>query len=142
MCADKLVIDANGSVLGRLAAQTAKELLKGKSVDIVNAQGAVVTGDPKYTIGFFKAKVVRGHPYAGPFYPKSPEQIIKRVVRGMLPYKRPKGREALKRLKVYISVPENMKEKVSTLKAAHKPMKHKYITLGQISEQLGVRKVW
>jgi large subunit ribosomal protein L13 len=45
-----MFIDAEDCVAGRLASVAAKELLKGSHVYIVNAEKAVVSGDPKHTI--------------------------------------------------------------------------------------------
>lgn len=138
---DSIIIDADNQVAGRLASLAAKELLKGRSVTIVNAEKAVVSGNPDYVFEAFKTKVDRGDPYHGPFYPRRPEQIIKRMVRGMLP-KKPKGREALKRLKVHISVPEELSGKVVKMKASENTLRCKYVTLGSVSERLGVKRTW
>ena len=66
-----------------------------------------------------------------------PDRILRRVVRGMLPYKKDKGRKALKRLKVYISNPKNLKgEKISK---TVDELKVKYVTLEEISKELGAK---
>jgi len=85
--------------------------LKGERIDIVNAEKAFIAGDPYYTIRIFKEKVDRGDPYHGPFQPTLPDQILKRMVRGMLPRRKPHGREAFKRLHVHVDVPEEFKDR-------------------------------
>lgn len=102
-------IDATDRILGRLSSDVAKKLLKGYKITIINAEKAVVTGEPKMIMKRFRTKIERGDPHHGPYYPKRPAGIIKRSVRGMLPYKKTKGRDALKRLKVYSANPENLK---------------------------------
>jgi large subunit ribosomal protein L13 len=119
MTMDRTVIDASGLVAGRLASLAAKEALKGRAVDIVNAEKAVLSGNPEYNIRFYREKVVRGDPYHGPHYPKRPDMMLKRMIRGMLPYKKPAGRLAFSRIKVYLAVPEALqKERPRTLEQA------------------------
>lgn len=137
----KIIIDAKNQVTGRLASKTVKEVLKGNEVDIVNAEHAVILGNPDHIIKTYKEKIVRGDPYHGPFYPKSPDRMLKRTIRGMLPYKKPRGREALKRVKVFISVPEDIaNEKFTRFKEAENKGKQKYMSLGELSKKLGAKK--
>lgn len=137
-----MIIDAEDCIAGRLASIVAKELLKGKRVYIVNAEKAVVSGNPKYTIKNLKGKLERGDPYHGPFYPRMPDQIMKRLVRGMLP-KKPRGKEALKGLRVYLSVPaEAQGRDFIKPDAAKNKLKGKYIELGKLSETVGAKKTW
>lgn len=104
-----MIIDAQDAVLGRLASHVAKELLLGKEIVVVNSEKSVVTGKKETTFQKYKEMADRGHRYKGPFFPKTPHMIFKRTVRGMLPWKSPKGREAFKRLKVHIGVPEEFR---------------------------------
>jgi large subunit ribosomal protein L13 len=137
-----MFIDAEDCVAGRLASVAAKELLKGSHVYIVNAEKAVVSGDPKHTIRSMREKVKRGDPYHGPFYPRRPDEVLKRFIRGMLPRK-PRGSEALKRLRVFLSVPDELQGKGFTRpEAARNELKGKYTELGRISERLGTKKTW
>lgn len=138
-----MIIDAENAILGRLASKVAKELLLGKNIAIVNAEKAVVSGNPRYSLEFFKGKISRGDPYKGPFYPRSPDRILKRVVRGMLPYKKFQGKKAYKRLHVFISVPEEFRgEKILKLKEVENRLEKKFISLGVLSEMLGAKKLW
>ncbi len=138
----KKIIDATDCIAGRLASHVAKELLRGNEIYIVNAEKAVITGNKSFVINHFKEKISRGDPYHGPFYPRKPERILKRIVRGMLPYKKPRGREAFKRLKVFISVPDELKneDKIKIKNLINKS--ERYITLGELSEKLGAKKLW
>ena len=132
-----IVIDASGQVLGRLASEVSKLLLSGEAVNVINAEKAVVVGKPEMVLGEFKQKRARGDPYHGPFYPRVPDRVIKRTVRGMLPYKTPRGMEAFKRLKVFISIPSEFSGKdVTVLKGTADKGEQKSITLGEIAERI------
>lgn len=136
-------INAADKVVGRLASKVAKELLKGENVIIVNAEQSVLSGNPEHIIETYTQKRERGDPYHGPFYPKEPDQILKRIIRGMLPYKKTKGRDAYKNLRVFISLPDKYKDKDFTgLKGAENELKCKTITLGQLAQKLGAKKTW
>jgi large subunit ribosomal protein L13 len=69
-----------------------------------------------------------------------PDRILKRTIRGMIPYKKTTGKEALKRLKVYIGVPSDLEEEtLNTIEGASAEGKVKYILLGDVSKQLGAK---
>ncbi|RLJ08912.1 MAG: 50S ribosomal protein L13 [Candidatus Aenigmatarchaeota archaeon] len=140
---DEVFIDAMNKVAGRLASLAAKESLKGKSVYIFNAEKAIITGNPKYILEHYKDKISRGDPYKGPFYPRPPDKMLRRMIRGMLPYKKPRGREAYKRVKVFISVPKEYSEKTFTkFEELDREPKTRRITLGQLSLMTGAKKTW
>jgi len=130
-----IVIDASNSVLGRLCSATAKKLLLGEEVVIVNAEHALVTGSANTTTREFLRIRQIGSPQHGPFYPKTPERIVKRTVRGMLP-KTKKGVAALKRLKVHAGNPDGQKAE----QVAVKQVKTGYITIGKLAQNLGWQK--
>lgn len=130
-----MIVDAQGAILGRLASKVAKELLKGEQVVIINAEKAIVSGNPDAIIDRYLAKIHRGDPHKGPFYPKQPDRLLRRVVRGMLPYKKQRGRIAFKKLKVFTGNPNNLQgEKISK---TTEELKAKYLTLAEISKELG-----
>ncbi len=137
-----MIIDATDLVLGRLATVAAKKSLMNEEVKIVNCENAVITGNRKRILSDFKQKYERGVPLKGPYFPKMPDRIVKRAVRGMLPYKKPKGREAYKRIKCYIGVPEELKGKsYETIEEANikKLPNVKYVTIKEISRFLGAK---
>jgi large subunit ribosomal protein L13 len=69
-----------------------------------------------------------------------PDRILKRTVRGMIPYKKTTGKEALKRLKVYIGVPPEFEgETLNTITGASAEGKVKFMLLGDVSKQLGAK---
>jgi large subunit ribosomal protein L13 len=58
----------------------------------------------------------------------------------MVPFKKTTGKEALKRLKVYIGVPSKFQgETLNTIEGASAEGKVKYILLGDVSRQLGAK---
>lgn len=136
------VIDANGLIMGRLASIVAKRLLAGERIDIINAENAVVSGDRYAIFADYRHSTERGRPEYGPYFPKRPERILKRTVRGMLPYKRQRGRDAMAHLKVYVGVPAELKNaKAETIEAASmtRLSSPKYVKLGEIGKNLGAK---
>lgn len=132
------VIDADGNVLGRLCTDIAKKILDGEDIVVVNAEKAIVTGSRDAIFAMYKQKKDRGKVIHGPFYPRRADLILKRTVRGMLPWDKPRGRDAYRKLKVYVGVPKELEaaEKVK-LMGATKLSRERYITLSEVSEHLG-----
>ncbi|MBI4896218.1 MAG: 50S ribosomal protein L13 [Candidatus Aenigmarchaeota archaeon] len=131
-----LIVDGKDAVLGRLASQVAKELLNGNAVNILNAQDVIITGDPDSIKEKYLARRRRGSPQHGPFFPKQPQLIVRRTIRGMLPYKTNKGREAFKKLRVYISIPPEFSEG-QYISLGAKQIKTKYIRVGELAKTIG-----
>ena len=134
------VIDGEGLVMGRLASHVAKRLISGEEIHIVNAEKVLITGSRTDIFAKYGAKrKLRGpRPNRGMLYPKRPDRIVKRSVRGMLPNKKATSRESYKRLKTYIGIPKeftNMKYERPE-KAEPKDPK-KYITVQDLSIKLG-----
>jgi ribosomal protein uL13 len=136
--------DAENQVVGRLATAIAKDLLNGEKVVVVNTEKAVLSGSPRFKKQFYLQRIQRGDVKHGPFFPKQPDAIFRRAVRGMLPWYKSKGREAFKGLKVYLGVPEEFKdekfEKVA--EADVSKLKCKCISLGELSLEIGGKKRW
>jgi large subunit ribosomal protein L13 len=134
------VIDAENHIAGRLASVIAKRLLKGEEIVIVNAERIIVTGERDAVLAHYRQKKDLGNMKSGPFFPRRADLIMKRTVRGMLPWQTTSGREAYKRLKVYVGVPKQFvdqdKEKVDV---AIKTGLTQYVTLSQVAEFLGSR---
>jgi large subunit ribosomal protein L13 len=135
-----IVVDATGLVLGRLASVTAKNLLAGEEVKIVNAEKALVTGGKDSIFIEYGQTRDRGHKERGPYFPRRPEMILKRTVRGMLPYKMRRGRDAFSRLRIYVGIPRELKGMPLEQPTAAKmrtASNNKYIELGALSRRLG-----
>src|SRR2546427_642716 len=74
----------------------------------------------------------------GPRYPRRPDMILRRTISRMMPYQQPRGRSALKRSRVYLSVPDEFKEKpLETVEVAKRPPQGPFMSLGEIARLLG-----
>ncbi|HII67074.1 MAG TPA: 50S ribosomal protein L13 [Thermococcaceae archaeon] len=137
------IINAEGLILGRLATKVAKMLLEGEEIVIINAEKAIITGNREFIFEKYKQRTelrTRTNPRKGPFYPKRSDEIVRRTIRGMLPWKTDRGRKAFKRLKVYAGVPKEFEEKeFETIVEAHvsRVKTPKYVTVGEVAKFLG-----
>ena len=140
-----LVIDATDLVLGRLASFVAKRLLEGEEIAIVNAERAAISGRRRAIFDEYDAWLeIRSlsNPRKGPFHPRKPQDLVRRVVRGMLPFDKPRGREAYRRLRVHVGLPEELrKAELKTLPEASLARlgKRRFIRVGELSRYLGSR---
>ena len=138
-----MIIDATNQILGRISTISAKAALMGENVSIVNCEKAILSGDRKKHIKEFERKRSMGIQAKGPFYFRKPSMYVKRVIRGMLPYKQPRGRESLKRIKCYSGVPEELKGKEFTKIEGSDMSKlpiTRVITVGELCKIMGVRE--
>jgi large subunit ribosomal protein L13 len=134
-----ILINADGLILGRMASIIAKKLLNGEKVIIINAAKAVISGKKKSKVAEAKKFLEVGSPRRGPFHYRRPDRILKKTVRGMLPFKQPKGKKALKKLKVFINVPENLRDPqvVSIQEAQASKLSGPYFTLAELAKEIG-----
>jgi len=131
------VVDAAGCTMGRLSSYVAKELLKGEKVVVVNAENVYISGSKDFLINEYKRRRELGTQRKGPFFPRTPDRILKRTIRDMLPYQKPRGRAAYKNLRVYTGMPEEVsKENIERMESFQfKGLKG--MTLLELSEELG-----
>jgi|BEDMetMinimDraft_2_1075160.scaffolds.fasta_scaffold00029_11 large subunit ribosomal protein L13 len=139
---DEVVIDAKEAILGRVASLAAKLALQGKMVHVVNVDKILISGSKRHIITTWKKFLEVGsviNPEHGPVHFRRPDNIFKRVARGMLPWRKPKGKQAYKRLRAYHGFPEELKKiqtyEISKVKAT-KPASF-YISLGELARELG-----
>jgi len=137
------VIDASGLILGRMASIVAKRLLSEESITIVNAEKTALSGKRLSRVKEARAFLEIGHPRKGPFHPRRPDQIVQKSIRGMLPHRQPKGIMALKRLQVFLSMPDEFKNApVESIPEAHiSRLKGSYLTLGELAKEIGYKQV-
>lgn len=137
-----LVVDASGQVLGRLASNVAKSLLEGRFVVVVNAEKAVISGSKRNIMEEQLKRLEitsKVNPVYTPHHPKRPDGMLRRVVRGMLPRRKPKGLAAFRRLRIYIDTPaayRSVEKKVFEDAKARRPLSS-YTTLGEVALKLG-----
>ncbi len=133
-----MIIDAKNSILGRLGTVVAKKSLLGEKIDIINCENAVVVGKKREILTRYKHKFDRGIPSKGPFIPKTSDRFVRRAIRGMLPYKKDRGKNAFKNIKCYVGVPEEFKDKkYNEVKEAAMSKLNKGITVREICQYLG-----
>ncbi|QRV14442.1 50S ribosomal protein L13 [Haloterrigena salifodinae] len=138
-----VVVDARDCILGRVASEVAQRALDGESIAIVNAEDAIITGDKEDVFGTYR-KRLQLQSDSGPYYPKRPDTIFKRSVRGMLPYKKPRGREALDSIRVYVGNPYEGDQEAEVLEGTSldRLSNIRFVQLGEVSEQLGANVTW
>ena len=135
-----MIVDATNLILGRMATEVAKKALLGEKIDVVNCENAVISGNREQIFEKYRHKIKRGAPATGPFFPKTPERLVKRTIRGMLPYKQYKGKIAYKQIKCHAGIPEELKnEKFQTIEKANleKLPNYRYITVSELCKFLG-----
>jgi large subunit ribosomal protein L13 len=135
-----LVVDARDCILGRVASQVAERALDGERVAVVNAERAVITGSEDDVMSVFRQRREVGSD-RGPYYPKRPDRIFKRSIRGMLPYKETRGREAFENVRVYVGNPYEDAEVLDGT-SLDRLSNIKFLTLGEVSEGLGANVTW
>jgi large subunit ribosomal protein L13 len=136
------VVDATGLILGRVASVVAKKLLLGERVVILNAEKALISGRRLSTIRAAKKRLewrTRGSKAKGPKHPRRPDGMVRRTVRGMLPWDKPRGHAAYKRLRVFIGVPDDyVGVTPRSMPASHKTLtKTGAITVGEVAQNIG-----
>ena len=139
--ASTTVVDASGLVLGRAASLIAKRLLNGETIVVVNAEKSVVTGNRQMVVADYTTKRARGSVRSGPHYPRYPDRIFRRTVRGMLPHLKTRGKVALDRLHVFIGTPSSVSGRSTvTLEGAKaRPALRPPTSLEDITKLLGAR---
>jgi large subunit ribosomal protein L13 len=137
-----IVVDGTDLIAGRLCSNVAKLLLQGNKVAIVNCENIMISGTRKNILGEYKkfleiASIL--HPKHGPYHPRRPDTIISKMVRGMLPRKKSSGQDALKRLRAYIGVPNELKsfEKVQFDNAKIRKSNAYYTSMAELGRNVG-----
>ena len=138
-----VVIDGKDMVLGRLGSNIAKRLLRGESIKIVNCNDVIILGRKSFLVKRYKDKIANKVIKQGPYYSRSPADIVKRSFRNMLPYKNARGIDAFKRLKCYNSTPStliNAKKEVIKDAMVDTDSVFYYTKVGDLSRVLGYNK--
>ena len=124
-----------------MASKVAKRLLNGEEVIILNAEKAVFSGKKKSKVLEAHIFLEVGAPVRGPFHYRRPDRFLRKTVRGMVPYKQPKGKDAYKRLKVFMGVPIELKNQqmITFEEASSANLKGPHFTLGELAKEIGWR---
>ncbi len=143
---ERVIINGENLILGRLGTHVAKKLLKGFTVEIVNAEKIIISGKYKHILNAEKERFnIRTHttPWSGPFHYRRPDMYVKRSIRGMLPWKKARGKDAYHRLLVHLGVPSKLKnEQLQTIEEADKKrLGRRFTTVGDLCRNLGWKSV-
>lgn len=133
------IVNAEGLVLGRMCSKIAKRLLNGEQIIIVNAEKSVISGKKKSKVAEAKEFLEVGAPERGPFHSRRPDRIVRKTVRGMLPWSQPKGKSAYKRLRVFMGIPSELKDQqMETVEqAAVANLNGPHFTLAELATEIG-----
>jgi large subunit ribosomal protein L13 len=136
-----MIVDGTNMIAGRLCSHVAKLLIEGNRVSIVNTENVMLSGDRDAIIQSYRKFLEVAsinNPKFGPFHPRRPDTMITKMVRGMLP-KKPSGKTALKRLRVYLGVPDELRSKAKTQFEDAKIRKASpyYTSMGELGRMVG-----
>merc|ERR1719410_2353000 len=140
-----ILIDARGHLMGRLASIVSKTILQGQRVVVVRCEGINISGNfYRNKLKYLKYLRLRCNvkPSRGPFHFRAPSKVFYKAVRGMLPHKLHRGKEALERLKVFEGIPppyDKQKRMVvpSALRVNRLNPCRKYCDLNRLSHEVG-----
>ncbi len=137
-----IIIDASGIILGRLASFAAKKAMLGEQIRIINCEEAYISGSKSNVAARYKQKRERGTHTTGPFFPRYPDQIVKRTIRGMLTHKKGRGKESFARIKCFIGTPSDLEGQnpitIEDSRMAKLP-NMKFVRLGDLSKNMGAK---
>lgn len=134
-----LVVDGTNMVFGRAASQIAKRLLLGEEVHLVNAEKLVILGNPDQISERYLVKrglKNKGNPERSPKWPRLPHFLVKRMIRGMLPRKSSRGKDALRRLMAYTGNPKKLEQNLKLEKASFDGIS-KHMTIHDLCRKMG-----
>ena len=133
------LVNAEGLIVGRMCSKVAKRLLNGEEVIILNAEKAVFSGKKKSKVAEAKQFLEVGAPMRGPFHYRRPDRFLRKTVRGMLPFKQPKGKSAYKRLKVFMGIPLELKDQqmITFTEAQSTKLRGPHFTLAEMAKEIG-----
>lgn len=117
------IIDGTNAILGRLASYSAKQALLGEKIVILNCEKVIITGSRQDIREKFEGKRRKiGSGQKGPKHSRLAHFIVKRAIRGMLPHRKGRGKEALGRIMCYIGIPEEFKDAKKIVSGKEKGM--------------------
>lgn len=144
--------DATDKILGRFCSIIAKKALLGEYIIVINAKNAIISGNKRNIHEKYLARLnisTATNPRRGPFHERRPDTFMRRIIRQMLPRKKLRGKEALKRVHIFISdIPERFKGKYQIIvakdinKVDKKRLSYynKFITLENLCQRIGWKK--
>lgn len=136
------MLDAKNQILGRLASFAAKRAIRGDTVIVLNAEKAVISGKRRSVVEEAKHRLntrTLGTQSNAPVHQRRPDLYLRRVVRGMLPWKKAKGRAAFHRVLVFMGVPDEYSGKTAVRVPGADATKllSPYVTLEELAKEIG-----
>jgi large subunit ribosomal protein L13 len=144
------LIDAKKLILGRLSSKIAKLVLMGENVVVINAKDVIVSGNKRQIIeryNHYRQIKTRSNPKKGPFrVGLRPDTFVRKTIRGMLPMKKQRGKDAIRRVHVFISSIPEEKEilygtpemiNIDDPKYKSDTLTHKSVSVGEICKVIG-----
>ncbi len=135
------IYNGENMILGRLAARVAKDALMGEEVKVVNCEKIVISGAKPVTFARAAQKRGRyGHPHRSQTHSRLPDKWVRRTIRGMLPWKQARGKEAYKQVMCYTGLPAEFagKELITLSDSSQSKLPNlKYATIGEICHHIG-----
>jgi len=146
------LLDAKNKILGRFCSQVAKRALLGERIVVINSKDSIISGNKSNIHEKYLTKLnisTATNPRRGPFWPRRPDNFMRNVIKKMLPRKKLRGKEALRRVHVYISdIPERYKGRYQKLIPGDVPnaditrlFYNKYITLENLCLRIGWNEI-
>ena len=136
-----ILVNAENRIMGRLATFVAKKAIEGETVTVTNAEKAIITGSKQSALRKFKTRLDihgKGNPEKGPKFSRMPDKVLRHSVRGMLPWRSNRGKQAYKRVQVYIGLPDSLKGKQFAEMPKEKEPK-RFVQLGELCRLLGAK---
>ncbi|MHA2073086.1 MAG: 50S ribosomal protein L13 [Candidatus Hodarchaeales archaeon] len=135
------IVSAENAIIGRLASIVAKRLLNGEKIVIVNADKGIISGHSRFITSKYRQRwriKTKSNPLKGPFYPRKTDHILRRTVRGMLPFHKSRGKEAYSRLLVFKGIPDSLKDKeIEIIQESQKlNPRSSYLTLEELNSKI------
>jgi large subunit ribosomal protein L13 len=113
---------------------------------VINAEEAIITGNKNGIVAKYKTRLnlqEKENPDHSPYWSRRPDMLVRRIIRGMLPYhKKPSGKSAYRRLVVFMGTPIVLKN-VKPIEIEAKDPKGiyvNYVKVGELSKLLGYNK--
>ncbi len=136
------IYDGEGAILGRLASIVAKDLLLGEEVRVVNCEKVIISGNKATTYAHEKQRLERkGYPLKSVKVFRVPDRFVRKSIRGMLPWKFARGKEAFRRVMCYCGVPSDLSKGLIKIKENKSKLPTlNYMTVGEVCKQLGGKR--
>ena len=135
------IYNGENMLLGRLASAVAKDALLGEEVKVINCEKVYLSGAKRKVFAAEKERRARrGYPLKSQKRVRLSDRYVKRSIRGMLPWKQTRGKEAFDRIMCHTGIPEELKDKSAiVLESASisKLPNRRYVTVAEIIKEIG-----